>query len=299
MKVTIIANPVAGRGRAYKIIHRLIRHWPYQDWEYEFLPTRCPEHAGVLAMEQIANPPDLLAVCGGDGTLHEVASSVPDPPFPVALLPAGTANVLARDLGLPLDPVRALDVALKKRAVRRVDLGKLKARAERSFLLMAGIGIDAYVASRVRPAVKNRLGMFAYAISTLHSLATYAFPEFQVSTGEQQFTATSCLIANAKGYGGGLLFTPAADMFDGLLDILVLEGRSRLGYLRFLWNGWRRHPKVYPWIREFRASALKVTGPRGLWVHADGELVGTLPIEVSITSRAFPLVVPPETLDYD
>jgi YegS/Rv2252/BmrU family lipid kinase len=290
MKITIIANPVAGRGRAYKIIRRLVRRWPHADWECEFLSTRCPEHAGVLAMEQLANPPDLLAVCGGDGTLHEVVSRVPDPPFPVALLPAGTANVLARDLRLPLDPARALDVALK-RAVRRVDLGALSARASHSFLLMAGIGFDAYVASRVRPAVKARLGMFAYVISTMHALATYAFPEFQVWAGGEQLTATSCLVANAKGYGGGLVFTPMADMTDGLFDILVLEGRPRLAYLHFLWNAWRGRPKGYPWVRQLRAPALQVTGPRGLWVQADGELIGTLPLGIKIVPKAFPLVV--------
>lgn len=134
--------------------------------------------------------------------------------------------------------------------------------------------------------------MLAYFLSTLQSFVTYAFPEFQVSAGDEHFTATSCLIANAKGYGGGLIFTPAADMFDGLFDVLVLEGQPRLGYLRFLFNAWRGHPKSYPWIRQMRASALKVTGPRGVWVQADGELLGTLPFEVSITPQAFPLVVP-------
>ena len=108
MRITIIANPVAGRGRAYRAVRRLIRHWPYPDWKYEFLTTRCPEHAGVLAQEQLLDPPDLLAICGGDGTLHEVVSRVPEPPFPVALLPSGTANVLARDLGIPFNPVHAL-----------------------------------------------------------------------------------------------------------------------------------------------------------------------------------------------
>ncbi len=290
MKIAIIANPVAGRGRAYKIIHRLVQQWPYPDWECEFLPTRCPEHAGVLALEQLANPPDLLAVCGGDGTLHEVVSRVPDPPFPVALLPAGTANVLARDLGLPFDPARALEVALN-RTVRRVDLGSLNARAKHSFLLMAGIGFDAYVASRVRPGIKARLGMFAYVISTLHALATYAFPEFQVSAGGEQVSATSCLVANAKGYGGGLVFTPTADMEDGLFDILVLQGRPRLAYAHFLWNAWRGRPKVYPWIKPIRASTVRVTGPRGLWVQADGELIGTLPLEIQVHPKVFPLVV--------
>ncbi len=290
MKITIIANPVAGRGRAYRTVHRLVQHWPYEDWEYEFLATRCPEHAGVLAMEQLANPPDLLAVCGGDGTLHEVVSYVPDPPFPVALLPAGTANVLARDLGLPAEPVRAMEVALK-RAVRRVDLGKVVARAPHSFLLMAGVGFDAYVASRVRPAVKKRLGMSAYALSTMHALATYAFPEFQVSSRDGEFTATSCLIANAKGYGGGLVFTPDADMCDGLLDILVLQGKPRIGYLGFLWNAWRGHPRTLPWIKSFRSPSVRITGPRGLWVQADGELIGTLPLEIDVRPKTFPLVV--------
>ncbi len=289
MRITIIANPVAGRGRAYKIIHRIVRHWPYPDWECEFLPTRCPEHAGVLALEQLSNPPDLLAVCGGDGTLHEVVSRVPDPPFPVALLPAGTANVLARDLGLPFNPARALDIALK-RVIRRVDLGTVNARTSHSFLLMAGIGFDAYVASRVRAAVKARLGMFAYVISTLRALATYGFAEFKVAAGGEQYSATSCLVANAKGYGGGLVFTPVADMTDGLFDILVLEGRPRLGYVHFLWNAWRGRPKAYPWVKQFRAPAVQVTGPRGLWVQADGELLGTLPLEISIAPRTFPLV---------
>ena len=289
MKITIIANPIAGRGRAYRILRRLVNNWPYRDWQCEFLSTRCAEHAGVMALEQLASPPDLLAVCGGDGTLHEVVSTIPDPPFPVALLPAGTANVLARDLGLPLDPARALDVALR-RTVRRVDLGRLTARAQHCFLLMAGIGFDAYVASRVRPAAKKRLGMLAYFFSILHSVSIYPFPEFRVSAGEEEYNATTCVIANAKGYGGGLVFTPAADMFDGLLDIVLLEGKSRLGYLGFLWDAWRGHPGSRPWVRRLRVSSLSITGPRGIWVQADGELVGTLPLEVHVAPRAFPLV---------
>ncbi len=291
MKITIIANPAAGRGRAYTMLHHLIRRWPYKDWDYELLSTHCPHHAGILAMKQLANPPDVLAVCGGDGTLHEVASQVPDPPFPVALLPAGTANVLARDLGLPLNLRLALEVALK-RVVRRVDLGSLNARVACSFLLMTGVGLDAHVVSKVRPAMKKKLGISAYVVSTLHSLATYAFPEFQVSIGEHQVTATSCLIANSKGYGGGLVFTPTADMGDGCFDVLVLEGRPRLDYFCFLWNAWRGRPRAYPWVRQFRASALTVNGPRELLVQADGELIDTLPIEIGLKAQSFPLVVP-------
>ena len=114
------------------------------------------------------------AICGGDGTLNEVASRVPYPPFPVALLPAGTANVVARELGLPLDPIRALQVALN-RVVRPVDLGELNAGVRR-FLFVAGIGFDAYVVANVRPALKKKLGMAAYAAAIVSGLRRYSFP---------------------------------------------------------------------------------------------------------------------------
>jgi diacylglycerol kinase family enzyme len=183
LRLAIIANPISGGGRAFKRISRLIQEWPHSDWEVAFHPTRCTEHAGVLARELLDQPPDLLAVCGGDGTLNEVVSSVPEPPFPVALLPAGTANVLARELGLPLDPIQALHVALQ-RDVRRVDLGILRGRKLHRFLLMAGIGFDAHVVSRVRPK-KRRLGLAAYYGATLRALMSYSFPEFRLLTRDE------------------------------------------------------------------------------------------------------------------
>ena len=141
MNLTIIANPIAGRGRAYQSLQRYVRQWPHPDWQCELLPTRRPNHAGMLARELLAHPPDLLAVCGGDGTMNEIATAVPEPPFPVALLPAGTANVLARELGLPLNPVRALKIALNGNA-RKIDLGLLGPGLRRRFLFVAGIKTD-------------------------------------------------------------------------------------------------------------------------------------------------------------
>jgi diacylglycerol kinase family enzyme len=106
MKLSIIANPVAGGGRAYKSIQNYARHWKPADWEVEILTTRERGHAGLLARELLQNPPDLLVICGGDGTVNEVATLVPEPPFPGGLIPSGTANVIAREVGLPLNPVR-------------------------------------------------------------------------------------------------------------------------------------------------------------------------------------------------
>lgn len=290
MRLSIIANPISGGGRAFKRIKRLVKAWPYAGWEVELYPTRCAEHAGVLARELLDRPPDLLAVCGGDGTLSDVASSVPEPPFPVALIPAGTANVLARELGLPLDPIQSLEIALK-RVVKHVDLGVLQGRKLQRFLLMAGIGFDAYVVSRIRPK-KRRLGLAAYYLATVRALLSYHFPEFRVVAQEEVLAATSCLVANARNYGGGLVFTPSADMRDGILDVLILQGKPRISHFRLLLSAWRGKPRIDSCIQYRRLKSLRIEGPRGVWVQADGELVGTLPLEVTLSQATYPLVVP-------
>ena len=291
MKLSIIANPIAGGGRAYKSIRRYVDRWAHTGWDVEILTTRNPDHAGGLARELLKQPPDLVAICGGDGTINEVASQLPHPPFPIAILPAGTANVIARELGLPLDPIQALRIGLRL-AVRKVDLGELAPQLRRRFLFVAGIGFDAYVVSNVRYGLKDKLGMAAYAIAIIRCLQSYSFPEFQVVVGSRTLFATSCLACNAKSYGGGLLFCPRADMTDGLLDILVLQGKDRLGLAHFLFQAWRGIPETQPWVHRLQANAVHIEGPAGVLVQVDGELAGSLPLDISLTHSIFPLTVP-------
>jgi len=291
MKLVIIANPKAGRGRAYRALCRHVRQWPHAGWEVEILPTRAPNHAGELARSLAASPPDLLAVCGGDGTVNEIATAVPQPPFPVAVLPAGTANVLARELRLPLNPVDALKVALDG-CVRRIDLGSLGAANGRRFLFVAGVGFDAFVVSQARPAVKARLGIASYIEAIVESLLRYPFPEFLVAAGERAYTATSCLVCNSKRYGGGLLFCPDADMHDGALDLLILEGRRRIALAWFLLMAWMQRPMRGAWIHRIRSGAFRIEGPPEVLVETDGELAGNLPLDFGISHASFPLIFP-------
>jgi diacylglycerol kinase (ATP) len=291
MHLAIIANPVSGGGRAFQSIQRYVRNWPHPDWEVQLLATRAPNHAGQLAQELVQHPPDILAVCGGDGTMNEIATHVPQPPFPVAILPAGTANVLARELRLPLNPVKALKIALKG-TVRRIDLGCLGPGSRRRFMFVCGIGFDAYCVSIVRPGLKSKLGMAAYALAILECLKTYSFPEFQVLINGRTIKATSCLACNSKRYGGGLLFCPDADMNDGLLDILALEGKRRIGLARFLLQAWLGRPEKGDWIHRLRSSSFQIEGPGGVLIQADGELAGRLPADITLTNSAFPIIIP-------
>lgn len=291
MKLTIIVNPIAGGGRSFESIQRYIGQWPHSQWEVELLTTRADYRAGSLARELLEHPPDLLAVCGGDGTINEVASQIPHPPFPVAVLPAGTANVVARELDLPLDPIRALQIALKRK-VRQVDLGELGGESGRRFLFVAGIGFDAHVAAKVPPKLKKKLGKTAFAITAIRCLRSYAFPEFRIDVGGRTFSGTSCLVCNARSYGGGMLFCPDADMTDGLLDILILQGKRRVELALFLLQALRGKAVTRDWIHRIQAKELRIVGSSEVMIQADGELAGHLPLEVGIADRPFPLVIP-------
>lgn len=290
MKLAIIANPVSGGGRPFRALQRHILRWSRPEWQVEVLTTAGPQDAGRIALRLAENPPDLAAICGGDGTINEVASHLPDPPFPVAVLPAGTANVVARELGLPLNPIRALRIALTG-SPRKVDLGEL-GEGKRRFVFVAGMGFDAYVVANVSPRLKAKLGMAAYAAAIVDCLRTYSFPEFEVSADGRSYRATSCLACNAGSYGGGMLFCPGADMSDGLLDVLVIEGNRRLGLARFLLRAWLRAPEQNDWVHRVRSRSLRIHGPASVLTETDGELAGSLPSVIGLRHQTFPLIVP-------
>jgi diacylglycerol kinase (ATP) len=121
---------------------------------------------------------------------------------------------------------------------------------------------------------------------------SYGFTEFEVVLDGETLPATSCIVANSRGYGGGLLLTPEADMTDGFLDVLIVQGARRMGHFLFLLSAWRRSPRSFSWIHHRRVQMLTIRGKRGPWIQLDGELTGTLPVDISIVSSAFPLIVP-------
>jgi diacylglycerol kinase family enzyme len=146
------------------------------------------------------------------------------------------------------------------------------------------------VVSQVNENLKAKLGIAAYAIAIVRCLRNYSFPEFQVIAEGRTYTATSCLAANGRRYGGGLLFCPAADMSDGMLDVLVMQGKRRLALARFLLKAWLQIPEKNEWVHRFQMDALRIEGPSGVLVQADGEPVGSPPLEISLARSAFPLI---------
>jgi diacylglycerol kinase (ATP) len=271
--VTVIINPVSGAhghpeaGRTRQWLAERALTAEGQAGSVEI--TAGVGHGGALAREALRRGAGLVVAWGGDGTVNEVASVLAFGPVALGIVPAGSGNGLARELGLPRDPVAALRVALRG-ADRRIDVGELGGRL---FVNTAGIGLDAEVAARFNARAQGRRGLLPYLGLAIRALWRHEPGRYAIEADGERREARALLIAcgNARQYGGGAIIAPAARVDDGWLDLVVVEARSPW---RTLWQARRlftesvdRAPGV--WMRRY--TALTVTAAAPLRFHVDGE----------------------------
>jgi len=255
---------------------------------------------------------DLLIVYGGDGTLHEAIPEAVKWQVPVALLPAGTTNVLARELGIPRDPERALSL-VPRRKLLKIHLGWGDRRKSgtgtqgpvpdflspisppqsgRYFHLMAGIGFDGEVISRTGQNLKKALGMVAYWLLAHVSLLKYPMTLFELTLEGEVHQGTFAVIGNARNYGGELHLTPKASVQENCLDVCLFTSRQRWRYLLYLWGVLSGRHLRYPDVLYRKVQHLKVSSDRPVPIQMDGELIGQSPMEFSSSSEGLEVVVP-------
>ena len=240
---------------------------------------------------------DLLIVYGGDGTLHEAIPEAVKWQVPVALLPAGTTNVLARELGIPRDPERALSL-VPQRKLQKIHLGQASlpqarlSQAGRYFHLMAGIGFDGDVISRTGQHMKKTFGMAAYWLVAHVSLLKYPMTPFELSLEGEVHQGTFAVIGNARNYGGELHLTPKASVQENCLDVCLFTSQQRWRYLLYLWGVLSGRHLRYPDVLYRKVQHLKVSSDRPVPIQMDGELIGQSPMEFSSSSEGLQVVVP-------
>jgi diacylglycerol kinase (ATP) len=284
--VVIIINPIsggarAGAGSARAEMARAIvaRH----EVDAQIFLTEGAGHARALAESAIAGGADRIVAWGGDGTINEIASAVAFGVVPVGIVPAGSGNGLARELNLPFDPTRALDKALGG-AERTIDVGEIEGRL---FVNVAGIGLDAHVAARFNAAGNVRRGPRTYVAMTARALATYRPQTYDIVTAEWRTTRTALLIVLANGteFGNRILIARGARVDDGVLDLVMVEERSRLATVcRVPWLLARSIHRVPVWsTRPVREVTIEASEP--ILFHVDGE-----PVQggVRVTARIHP-----------
>ncbi len=228
--VVLIANPGA-RGRDQAGLRAAVDLLSAQV-PTELVWTERPGHATELARRHGSDPDTLVAVCGGDGTLFEAIAEFPAEGV-IGLLPAGTANVVAKELGIPLNLREAAKLLLTG-TVQRLDTGRMNGRR---FLMSAGFGFDAHVAGHVPARSKRLLGQYAFHLETALRYPFYRPPTLRVRVdGAEWRTGAYLLCANLRRYGGNLFFAPAARPDDGVIDLVLFESLSLRPLLKGLWG---------------------------------------------------------------
>jgi diacylglycerol kinase (ATP) len=294
-KAILIANPKTGRyGSSRKEpIEDLATYLRNLGLTVDLKLTTGPGNATEIAARAAQNGTTDVIVAGGDGTINEAIQGLAGAKARLAIIPRGTANVLARELNLPLDERQSLDVIARGES-RRIHLGLAideESNTKRYFVLMAGIGLDAAVVKRVQPALKKRLGRGAFWLSGFSHLASWNLEPFQLEIDGQTYDSTFAIIGKAARYGSDLAITPRAQIDQPDFEVCIIDTFSRFRYLQLLSHAMRDGmPLNKRGVRFVRTSRVRATGNAA--VQVDGEVVGDLPMTFEIAPFSMDVVVP-------
>jgi YegS/Rv2252/BmrU family lipid kinase len=315
-KAALLYNPDSGgsRKRRESEIESVLVLLRDAGVEANLTLTNSPAHAEESARQAVADGCDAVFACGGDGTIHNIIQVLANTSVALAVLPMGTANALAHDLGLPLNIAGAGAASIHGQP-RRVALGRIQYQdfegkpGTRYFVIAAGVGVDAHLFYKLHPGVKHRMGMAAYYAKAWNLWVTYAMPRFQaefVETGtnhSQRATVTELLAVRIRHFGGVLReLAPGASLDRNDLRLILCRTASRAAYLSYVTRSLLgRHWQV-PGIDLVAATKAvcdyspaldaSVQTRSRIYVEADGELLGTLPVEMTVVRDALTILFP-------
>jgi diacylglycerol kinase (ATP) len=304
-KAMVLYNPLSGRRRESRVadVEAALSVLLKAGVKASAAPTRAASDATDQTRQALAAGCDTIFACGGDGTVHDVLQGLVGTDAALAIIPLGTANSLAHDLGLPLFPVDAARAALTAKP-RRIAVGQISYqdfsgnRATRYFTVLVGIGVDAHLFYKLAPLAKRRFGMAAYCAKAIRLWLTHRMETFEVELKEEsrQANVSQLLAVRIRDFGGVLRqLAPGASLDRDDLRLVVFHTRSRVAYLRYVLRGLFGTNWNVPGIELLHSTsatcrtASRNAKPR-IFVEADGELLGTLPAEISVVQDALTLL---------
>lgn len=284
-KTITILNPAARSDKAIKLrerIHALSGG----------VPMHLTSEAGdarQIAAQAVRDGVEVIIAAGGDGTLNEVINGIGHAPVRLGILPVGTMNVFATEIGIPLGNLEAAWKVIEQGKVISVDLPRAN---DTHFIQLAGVGLDAEVVRKTTADSKRALGPLSYLL-TLVQVAAHKPPHILLEAeGDRLREGSFALIGNGRLYGGPFPVFKRANLQDGLLDVLVFENQSHWDVVRYFQAiAFGTHPEL-PDVEYFQTSSLKVTSSGDVPVELDGEIAGMLPCVFSIESQKLLVIAP-------
>ena len=287
---------------AFVVNRNRIRHFPRlhrrsataaaaRGWEIELLETRSADAGDGATRQAVAAGAQLVFAVGGDGTVRACAQALADSKVPLAIVPRGTANLVATALGIPSSFGAALDVGFGQHE-RRIDLAIADGT---TYAAMAGIGLDAAVVGATAAGLKGTAGWLGYAATGVRRLAGARTRfEIRLDGGEPIGRHARCVVVGNVGLlPGGFVLLPEAKPDDGLLDVGILAPAGLFGWPRVAWRVLRRSPHDDAILERYQAQRVEIAAEAQLPRQADGELIGTAAsLTVALAPRGLLVRVP-------
>jgi diacylglycerol kinase (ATP) len=312
-KAILLYNPLSGRRRGHPLpdVDAALAVLRSAGVEALAAPTRAASDATGQTKQAIAEGCDTIFACGGDGTIQDVLQGLVGSNIALGIIPLGTANCLAHDLRLPLSPKDAAQAALTAKP-RRIAVGRIEYQdfagnhSSRYFTVTVGIGVDAHLFYKLDPLAKRRFGMAAYCAKATLLWLTHKMENFLVEFNEEgrnrKAELSQLLAVRIRNFGGVLRqLAPGASLDRDDLRLVLFHTHSRIAYLRYILRGLFRTNWKVPGIELLHSTnvicrdAESSAGTKSrIFVEADGELLGTLPAEISIVRGAVTLLAPVE-----
>ena len=292
--VFVVLNPMAGGSSAVDIRAALARHLGEQS-ELELYETTGEDGEDVVALVRSAveRGCQIVLAAGGDGTVSEVAEALVGTSVPLGIIPVGTANVFARELGLPLTLDEACGLFAGDHATTTVDAMKV---GEQYFVLQIGVGLDALMIRDTERSAKRRFGRAAYLWTAATQLVGFQPQRFTIMADDVRIRprASQVLIANGGVLGvPPLTWGPHIQPNDGKIDVCVVSARTLLDYLGLIWHtllGQQRRDRNVRYLAATRLIVVSADQP--LPVQADGEIIGETPLRIEVVPRALRVIAP-------
>lgn len=301
MRALILFNPYAGATLRGDLLENVAQVMRARGHTVQVQPTVSQGSGGYQAQQAILAGFDTIFACGGDGTIHDVLQGMVDQPATLGIIPLGTANALARHIGLSLDPLQA--------ALQQLDfvpqllpLGKIEmdGTTPRYFAVMAGAGADGALVYRMLASAKQHLGRTAYYLRAARLFATHRFPVFSVdytalgSSHVRHCKAVSVMALRVGDLGG--IFSPLATggaIHDAHLQLVIIKPHAWLSLPLWFVGGYSGLQRWNPLLETVNVSEFTVASLRSaINLQADGEWIGKAPMRVSIAPNALRLLLP-------